>query len=268
MFPADSFFITPFVLCNTKVSITKLPLKQALDQPVLLRSIFLSIKQAFDDGARDYDAARKQLIPCFDDFYGTAVELIPFSKNDKIKVLDIGAGTGLFASLVTEKYKKAELTLYDVSGKMLEEAKKRFESSDLEIKYVEKDYFKEEIEGEYDLIISALSIHHLSHSEKQKLFSKLFSVLKESGIFINADQALGESPEIEKAYQTFWLEKVKENDVSEASLSSALERMKEDQMSTLSDQLKWLKQANFSEVNCWYQNYSFVVYSGRKRVNT
>lgn len=25
MFPADSFFITPFVLCNTKVSITKLP---------------------------------------------------------------------------------------------------------------------------------------------------------------------------------------------------------------------------------------------------
>ncbi len=30
MFSADSFFITPFVLRNTKVSITKLPLKQAL----------------------------------------------------------------------------------------------------------------------------------------------------------------------------------------------------------------------------------------------
>lgn len=39
MFPADSFFITPFVLCNTKVFIAKLPLKQALTLPATMNII-------------------------------------------------------------------------------------------------------------------------------------------------------------------------------------------------------------------------------------
>lgn len=60
----------------------------------------MSIKNAFDMAAKDYDQARKQLIPCFDDFYGTALELIPFETKDRINVLDLGAGTGLFSSLV------------------------------------------------------------------------------------------------------------------------------------------------------------------------
>ena len=93
----------------------------------------MSIQKAFDEGAKDYDFARKQLIPCFDDFYGTALDLIPFAKTDKIKVLDLGAGTGLFASLVSQCYLNAEFVLYDLSSGMLEEAKSRFENKDTKL---------------------------------------------------------------------------------------------------------------------------------------
>lgn len=227
----------------------------------------MSIKQAFDNGAKDYDSARKQLIPCFEDFYGTALELIMFQPAERIKVLDLGAGTGLFSSLVAQLYPNAEFTLYDLSDKMLGEAKKRFANSDVKVKYVVKNYSNEPIVGEFDLIISALSIHHLTDAEKESLFQGLFDSLNNNGLFINADQVLGETPFMEATYRSSWLKQVREKGVTEASLAAALERMKEDKMSTLSDQLNWLKKASFSEVNCWYKNYSFVVYSGRKQLN-
>jgi tRNA (cmo5U34)-methyltransferase len=40
--------------------------------------------------------------------------------------------------------------------------------------------------------------------------------------------------------------------------------MKEDKMSTLADQVQWLKDAGFVHVNSWFKHYSFVVFSGTK----
>ena len=86
----------------------------------------MTIKDAFDKAAKAYDAARKQLIPCFDDFYGTALEIITLLETAPTRVLDLGAGTGLFASLVAQCYPNAEFTLFDLSDAMLEQAKQRF----------------------------------------------------------------------------------------------------------------------------------------------
>ncbi|WP_435236695.1 class I SAM-dependent methyltransferase [Psychromonas sp. PT13] len=224
----------------------------------------MNIKAGFDKGAKDYDSARRQLIPCFDEFYGTATNLAEFQDKQEIKVLDLGAGTGLFSLLIYQKYPKAEFVLCDLSSAMLNEAKDRFSDSDINIRFITKNYSIEPITGKYDLIISALSIHHLTHQEKETLFSKIYSSLNDNGLFINADQVLGESTLIEQTYRNMWLKQVKEKGVSQTSLNLALDRMKEDKMSTLSDQLIWLKKAKFSAVNCWYKNYSFAVYSGRK----
>lgn len=224
----------------------------------------MGIKQAFDQGASDYDHARKQLIPCFNDFYGCALDIIPFANNSQLNILDLGAGTGLLAQLISERFYNAQFTLCDISSGMLAEAKKRFSGTKIKVDYLIKDYAIDKIKGEYDLIVSALSIHHLTDLEKQLLFKKLHLNLKSNGLFINADQVLGDSKCIEQTYRDNWLKKVKENGVTDYALSSALQRMREDKMSPLKIQLSWLREAGFKEVNCWYKNYSFVVYSGQK----
>ncbi|MFW8602470.1 class I SAM-dependent methyltransferase, partial [Desulfobacterota bacterium M19] len=130
--------------------------------------------------------------------------------------------------------------------------------------YLVANYSNYELPGSFDIIISALSIHHLTREEKKSLFKNIFTHLNYGGIFINADQVQGETVEIESKYREVWLKQVQENGLGESELAAALERMKEDKMSPLSSQLQWLKEAGFKEMNCWYKNYSFVVYSGRK----
>lgn len=225
----------------------------------------MSIESVFGTIAADYDRSRKQLIPCYDDFYDIATEIVPYHPDRELRVLDIGAGTGILSDYFAAKYPRAQFTLLDISPQMLDIAKQRLaDKYPGRISFVVLDYGSSELRGRYDLVVSALSIHHLAEEDKAQLFKKIHRILEPGGFFINADQVLGENEVSEKLYQTKWLEKVRANGVDEETLLGALERMKEDKMSTLTSQLTWLKDAGFTDVTTWYQHYSFTVFSGRK----
>jgi len=74
----------------------------------------MTVKKIFDAGALQYDRNRQKVIPCFDDFYKTLIRLIPFSRDEKFTVLDLGAGTGLVTALVFNVFPKAEVSLLDI----------------------------------------------------------------------------------------------------------------------------------------------------------
>ncbi|MFH1215153.1 MAG: class I SAM-dependent methyltransferase [Pseudomonadota bacterium] len=225
----------------------------------------MSIKSVFDKYSKEYDGARRRLIPCFDDFYKIAINTIPFAGEKSIRVLDLGAGTGLLSEMVAAAFPESEIILIDISAEMLAVAKTRLKTFRNKISYIENDYTKREMPGKFDAIISSLSIHHLDGSDKKTLFGNCYQSLVPGGIFINADQVAGETPDIEKTYRQKWLAEAGNNGATEDELKAALERMKEDKMSTLSYQLTCLKEAGFSDVNCWYRNDSFVVFSGTKK---
>lgn len=219
----------------------------------------------FDGAAAGYDRARRQLVPPFDGFYGAAVGAIPYRREDEIRVLDLGAGTGLLSAMVARAFPRARITLADVSPEMLGVARQRFADEPARFELRVMDYAEEPLLGEYDAVVSALSIHHLDGDEKRELFRKVYGVLREGGVFVNADQVLGETPETEARYREVWLRQVRERGVSEEDLSAALARMREDKMSTLDEQRVWLVEAGFRPVECWYKSYSFAVYGGYRQ---
>ena len=89
----------------------------------------MNIKALFDAAAQDYDCTQPQYIPCFDEFYSTALGLIPHDNQANLKVLDIGAGTGLLSGLVSAAFPNAAITLTDISSEMLGKARERFNSN-------------------------------------------------------------------------------------------------------------------------------------------
>ncbi|MFN8496111.1 MAG: methyltransferase domain-containing protein [Caldilineaceae bacterium] len=224
----------------------------------------MNIQTIFDNAAQIYDQTRRQYIPCFDDFYGTALELIPYPREAAINILDLGAGTGLMAALVAEAFPHAQITLLDISGEMLAKAKERFAAQGRRIRYHTLDYIHADIPGRYTVVVSALSLHHAPPADLQRIFQKIYAALDAGGIFMNADQVLGPTPELEHIYHQTWLRQIRQLGCTEHEVALALERMKADRTATLADQLTWLQAAGFEQVDCWYKHYRFAVYAGVK----
>ena len=213
-----------------------------------------SVRAAFDLTAQAYDRARRQLVPCFDDFYRAAIELIPFARDAPIAVLDLGAGTGLLSAFVTQRFASARIRLVDVAPEMLTRARERFKTAADRVRFAVSDYAREAIEGRYDAVVSALSIHHIPDADKRALFTKIHTALSSGGIFINAEQVMGPTVQAERRNREQWLRQVRERGVSEEDLALALERMKHDRMATLEDQMRWLSETGFSDVDCVYKS--------------
>lgn len=221
----------------------------------------MNVKLLFDHAAQDYDRTRRQYIACFDDFYGTALDLIPYPGDAVFRVLDLGAGTGLLSALLLTAFPNAQLTLADISTGMLDKARQRFADRN-DITYQTIDFIEHPLTGRYDLVVSALALHHTPPEQLKSVFAKVYSVLEPSGMFINADQALGTTLENEQKYADNWLRTALAKGCTQSEIEVALERMKADKTAKLADQLMWLSEVGFQQVDCWYKNYRFVVYSG------
>jgi tRNA (cmo5U34)-methyltransferase len=224
----------------------------------------LSVDALFDEAAAGYDRARRQLVPDLDGFYGAALQSVPFGRDARIRVLDLGAGTGLLSSMVAERFPRSRVTLVDLSVEMLRVARRRFVGEPGRFEFRNMDYARKPLPRGYDLVVSALSIHHLTNGDKKELFERIHDALADGGYFVNADQVQGETPEEETSYREWWLRRVREAGVSDGDLDAALSRMRADRNATLRAQLGWLVEAGFGVVRCAYSEHRFAVYGGRK----
>ena len=222
------------------------------------------IQSKFDDISKKYDEQRKKFIPCFDDFYRVSVSVASVNKENP-DILDIGAGTGLLSAFLMEKYPEASFTLIDISEKMLDIAKDRFRGNS-NVKYIVADYSKYHFVEKYDMVVSALSIHHLEDEEKKEIYKKCYSLLKQNGILINADLVYGETSFIENLNKNIWRQYIEDSGLPEEEIQAGYERIKLDKEATLDQQMNWLKEAGFCDISCIYKFYHFAVTFGRKIV--
>ena len=222
------------------------------------------IGQTFNASVAYYDDWMKKALPNYNDLFQSAKDVIPFPPGTPLEVLDLGAGTGLFSSHVLERYPQAAFTLVDLADKLLGVAKVRFGDS-ARFRYVVADYRGYEPGQQYDLVISSMSIHHLSDEDKQALFKQVYSLLRAGGAFINVDQVLGESEYLRKLYWEHWLAQVRRLEPSEERIQDSVKRRTTyDREATLADQLAWLKAAGFANVDCVYKNFFVAVFFGIK----
>ena len=223
----------------------------------------VSASVLFSRDASGYDDLRRRLIPCFDDFYGAALKLVQdWQTCQSIEVLDVGAGTGLFSALVARQCPVGRLCLLDGSAAMLEEARGRFQTGD-NVEYRVANMADADLGGPWDLVISALAIHHLSGEGKRALYCRIRRTLKPGGLFVNAEQVAGPNQIAEERYSRIWLEQIRRLGVPEQEIAKARERMAHDECAPVSSQLEWLTKAGFSDVDCSFKAWRFAVLSGR-----
>jgi tRNA (cmo5U34)-methyltransferase len=222
------------------------------------------LRESFDAIALRYDEHRRWIIPDFGGFYAAAVRAA-ISSKEAPSILDIGAGTGLLSGLLLEAYPGAAITLMDISEKMLEVARKHFEGRQ-RVRFLVADYRQADLGSPFDIISSALSIHHLEKEEKRELYRRAFTSLGEGGVFVNADEVAGESEEIHRENLAYWDDFLLGGPFGEGEARAIMKRRERfDRMEKLSVQLGWLEEIGFSDVDVPYKNRSFAVFTGRKK---
>ncbi|MDR2196935.1 MAG: class I SAM-dependent methyltransferase [Coriobacteriales bacterium] len=219
------------------------------------------VRAQFSARAHIYDENRRKLIADFDEFYHIAADVIAFS-GAAPQVLDLGAGTGLTTDFLLRRFPEAQVTLVDFSEEMLAQARARFHDR-ANVHYLVGDYRSLPATGAYDVIVSGLSIHHLEHSEKQALFSRLYELLKPGGEFVNADLALGTDERLERLMQERLVAFLREG-LSDTELQRFFESQGIDDPAPVLDQLLWLVQTGFGTVDCVYRRWIYAVFYARK----
>jgi len=226
-------------------------------------SVSAGVLAAFNATAHDYNTERRKLIPHFDLLYGAALDLIhDWGGPSHPRVLDLGAGTGLLAAMILEARPDASLLLLDGSDKMLGEARKRF-ASQPSVRFQVADMGEVELEGGYDLVVSSLAIHHLDDAGKRQLFGRIRSALNPDGLFINVEQVSGPDPISDARYARLWHRSIVENGATAAQIAAACQRMRFDRCASVEDQLRWMREAGFENVDCSVKAWRFAVLSGR-----
>jgi tRNA (cmo5U34)-methyltransferase len=100
-------------------------------------------------------------------------------------VLELGTGTGETAQRVLDRHPHAQLVGIDASPGMVEVARDRLPSDRVELLVGRlEDPLPE---GSFDLVVSALAVHHLEGTRKADLFRRIASRLHPAGRLVLAD---------------------------------------------------------------------------------
>jgi tRNA (cmo5U34)-methyltransferase len=154
-------------------------------------------------------------------------------------VLDLGTGTGETLAAVLARHPGAAATGIDESAAMLDAAKSRLAGLSVGLRVA--DLGEPLPPGPFDLVVSALAVHHLDGPGKAALFGAIAGVLRPGGRFVLGDVVIPEDP----------------RDVV-TPLSEEYDRP-----STTADQLGWLAESGLGATVTWAERDLVVLRADR-----
>lgn len=196
-------------------------------------------------------------------------------------ILDLCCGEGLLDELILDTHPSFTIRGLDGSTEMLQQARqrlrrfgKRFSAEMFDL--ARADWRSPAVHP--DAVVSSLAIHHLTAEQKQALFVDVFGMLAEKGLFIIADVVAHPDETVRRLAAEAMDESVRKRSLELDGNTGAFDFFQRegwnifrqldeediDKPSPLFDQLKWLEQAGFAQIEVAWMLAGHALFSARK----
>jgi tRNA (cmo5U34)-methyltransferase len=238
--------------------------------------------------AGDWGAAASQtfigygryFVPEREQQIATFCDLIP-PRDTPFNILDLCCGAGLLAGALLERFPACTVYGYDGSPEMLDLARAglaRYGARFQTMRFDLADRTWRAPQFPVYAVVSSLAIHHLDSVQKLDLFRDVHRMLADGGVFVVGDVIETADRRGAETAARAWDEAVRKRSLKfDGNLAAfaAFEREKWnmyrhfdpddiDKPSRLIDQLKWLEQAGFLDVDVYWMLAGHAIFGGRK----
>jgi tRNA (cmo5U34)-methyltransferase len=162
--------------------------------------------------------------------FGLLAKTIPYDKQLTIRILDVGAGYGALTRFLLQHFPNATAVCLDGSEEMIDLGRARMDDLNGHFDYVHCDFGKEgwsrALTGPFEAVVSSIAIHNVnSPNIIRGIYDEIFPLVKSGGCFLNYELLL----------------------------------------MPLEDQLKWLREAGFTNVHCFWRSERLAIFGGFKK---
>jgi tRNA (cmo5U34)-methyltransferase len=163
-----------------------------------------------------------------------------FAPEDRVRVLDVGGGYGVFSAEILDEWPQAHVVLHDFSIPMTDQAQTRMAAFGDRVTFYQGDLRQPDWAAgagrPFDAVVSSLAIHNVRDPQViRRVYGDIAELVRPGGCFMNVDSMAVPGPFTARAYGR-----------APAAVSGA-------EPATLANQLRWLTEAGFDEVDCLWK---------------
>ena len=214
----------------------------------------------------------------------TLLGLIPARLDEPFTIAELASGGGELAQAILSHYPRCHYIAFDGSATMRERLAnvlapfgERVEIRPFELS---EQAWRAMLPTPLRCVVSSLCVHHLSNEGKQQLFRDMATHLEPGGALLLADILRPATPQIAELFAQQYDEIVRQQSLALYGDLRGYEQFLQmhwnyfiydyndpdsyDQPSLLSDQLRWLSEAGFTQTDCYWMQAGHAVYGGFK----
>lgn len=204
--------------------------------------------------------------------------LVPAETDDAFLAVDLACGAGSLSEALLRAFPRCRVLAFDGSPRMLEEAGANLAPFGDRVERRPFDLFDrswlDALPGPVRCFASSLAVHHLDGAQKRRLFRDLAARLEPGGALLLLDLVEPVNRYAWDAYGRAWDAIVREQTAGLPRGDEMYARFRAewnhyvdpdlevDKPSGLFEQLQWLREAGFDQVDCFWLRAGHALYGG------
>jgi tRNA (cmo5U34)-methyltransferase len=216
-------------------------------------------------------------VPAREEQVATLLSLLPFGRDEAFHVVELASGEGMLSQAILEAFPAATVLALDGEESMRQATAARLRPYGERAQVAAFDIagvkWYSALESA-DVVVSSLCVHHLHGQGKRDLFTMVHDCISARGCLLIADLVQPQRLEARNLFAATWDHSAEERSRVQTGDTALYDLfLREhwnyyrypdpfDQPSPLFDQLRWLKEAGFAVVDCFWMQAGHAIYGG------